>query len=69
MANNPGRSAQYAHGATDATRYDSLTANEIVKRLPRLSKHGLGRVDTYERKHANRKPVLNKIASLRGSRA
>jgi hypothetical protein len=47
-------------------RYDALNATEIVKRLPKLSKVDLGRVDAYERKNQNRKTVLNKIESLRG---
>ena len=46
-------------------RYDSMTASDVVKRLPKLSKVDLGKVDAYERKHANRKTVLNKIESLR----
>jgi len=46
-------------------RYDSLTAGEVVKRLPKLSKVDLGKVDAYERKHDNRKTVLNKIDALR----
>jgi hypothetical protein len=46
-------------------RYDSLSAAEIVKRLPKLSQVDLGKVDAYERKHDNRKTVLNKISSLR----
>ena len=46
-------------------RYESMTADEIVKRLPKLSKVELGKVDAYERKHGNRKTVLNKVDSLR----
>ena len=46
-------------------RYDSLSAAEIVKRLPKLSQVDLGKVDAYERKHDNRKTVLKKISSLR----
>ena len=46
-------------------RYDSLTAREVVKRLPKLSKVDLGKVDAYERKHHNRKTVLDKIDALR----
>jgi len=56
-------------GATEGdlpiARYDSLRATEIVKRLPRLSASDLGKVDTYERKHQNRKTIRDKIASLR----
>ena len=48
------------------SRYDSLNANEVVKRLPRLGEVDLGKVDAYERKHGNRKTGRNQIASLRG---
>jgi hypothetical protein len=37
----------------------------IVKRLSRLSEPDLSRVDSYERKHQNRKTIHDKIASLR----
>jgi hypothetical protein len=44
--------------------YDQLTAAEIVQRLERLSETDLHKVDAYERKHANRKTVHNKIEAL-----
>lgn len=46
-------------------RYDSLNADEVVKRLPRLSKVNLAKVEAYERKHQSRKTVLDRISSLR----
>ncbi len=46
--------------------YDDLNANEIVSRLGELSQIDLAKVDSYERKHANRKSVLDKVNSLRG---
>lgn len=46
--------------------YDSLNADEVIRRLSRLSKVNLGKVDAYERKHQNRKTVRDKIASVRG---
>ncbi len=46
--------------------YDSLTADEIVEKLPELSQIELAKIDAYERKHQNRATVLNRIASLRG---
>jgi ferritin-like metal-binding protein YciE len=46
--------------------YDSLNAGEIVERLPRLSQVELGQVDAYERRHGNRKTILQKIDSLQG---
>lgn len=46
-------------------RYDDLTAAEIEKRVRRLSAVNLSKVDAYERKHKNRKTVLDKIAAQR----
>ena len=45
-------------------RYDSLNVDEVITRLPKLSKADLAKVDAYERKHGNRKTVRDKIASL-----
>jgi hypothetical protein len=42
--------------------YDKLSAAEVVKRLPRLSKANLSKVEAYERRHKNRKTVLDRIA-------
>jgi len=47
--------------------YDSLTADEIVKRLPQLSQIDLGKVDAYERRHENRSTVLDRVKALRGN--
>ena len=47
-------------------RYDSLTADEIVSKLPALSQIDLAKVDSYERKNENRTTVLNRVSSLRG---
>jgi hypothetical protein len=44
--------------------YDELNANEVNRRLARLSKPDLRKIDAYERKHRNRKTVRNKIDSL-----
>ncbi len=46
--------------------YDKQNAGDIVARLGELSQIDLAKVDSYERKHANRKGVLDKVASLRG---
>ncbi len=58
-------------GATEGDlpipRYDSLNADEVIRRLSGLAEVDLARVDAYERKHQNRKTVRNKIASLRGA--
>ncbi len=45
-------------------RYDSLTAEEIVSKLPELSQIDLAKVDSYERKNANRTTVLSRIGTL-----
>jgi ferritin-like metal-binding protein YciE len=47
-------------------RYDDLTVEEIIIRLPELSQVDLGKVDSYERRHDNRSTVRDRIASLRG---
>jgi len=47
--------------------YDDLNANQVVLRLKDLSQIDLAKVDSYERKHANRKSVLDKVQSLRGN--
>jgi hypothetical protein len=45
-------------------RYDSLTGSEIIAQLSQLSAADLAKVDAYERSHANRKMVRNKVAAL-----
>jgi ferritin-like metal-binding protein YciE/uncharacterized protein (DUF433 family) len=46
--------------------YEDLSADEIAKRLPQLSQIDLSKIDAYERRHQNRKTVLERIESLRG---
>ena len=46
--------------------YGKLTAAEIVEKLAHLSQVDLAKIDSYERKHANRTTILSRIASLRG---
>ena len=46
--------------------YDSLTAEEIAKRLPELSQVDLTKVEFYERKSQGRSTVLDRAATLRG---
>jgi ferritin-like metal-binding protein YciE len=48
-------------------RFDSLTAEEINEKLAGLSQIDLAKVDSYERKNANRSTVVNRIAALRTS--
>jgi ferritin-like metal-binding protein YciE len=45
--------------------YDKLSAEEIVAKLPELSQIDLSKIDAYERRHANRKTVLDRISGLR----
>ena len=47
------------------TRYDSLTAEEIVGKLPELSQIELAKIDSYERKNDNRTTVLSCVSALR----
>jgi ferritin-like metal-binding protein YciE len=46
-------------------RYDSLTAEEILSKLPELSQIDLAKVDSYERKKDNRTTVLSRVSALR----
>ena len=46
--------------------YDTLTAEEIVAKLPELSQIELAKVDAYERRHENRTTVLDRVGTLRG---
>ncbi len=48
------------------TGYDNLTAQQIVGRLSGLSSAELRKVRDYERRHANRKTVLNSIETKLG---
>jgi ferritin-like metal-binding protein YciE len=46
-------------------RYDSLTAEQILSKLPELSQIDLAKVDSYERKNDNRSTVLSRVSALR----
>ena len=59
------KGAVASNGQLPIANYDKLSAKDIEKRLARLSKTDLGKVDAYERKHKNRATVLKKIESLR----
>lgn len=54
-------------GQLPIANYDELSAKEIEKRLTRLSKTDLAKVDAYERKHKNRATVLKRIESRRSA--
>lgn len=60
------KGAMASAGDLAIARYDKLTADEIVRKLPELSQIDLAKIDSYERKHQNRTTILNRIASLRG---
>jgi ferritin-like metal-binding protein YciE/uncharacterized protein (DUF433 family) len=45
--------------------YDKLSAEEIIHRLPELSQIDISKIDAYERRHQDRKTVLDRIAGLR----
>ena len=47
-------------------RYDTLTVDEIVAKLPDLSQVDLAKIDSYERRSQNRTTILSRITSLRG---
>jgi ferritin-like metal-binding protein YciE len=53
-------------GDVPIARYDKLTADEIIGRLPELSQSELARIDAYERANENRTTVLSRISTLRG---
>ena len=46
-------------------RYDSLSAEEIVSKLPELSQIDLAKIASYERKNDNRTTVLSRVSALR----
>ncbi len=47
-------------------RYDQLTAEQIVAKLPQLSQSELATIDSYERANENRTTILGRVESLRG---
>jgi hypothetical protein len=46
--------------------YESLTAAEIIERLPQFTQRELGEVEAHEKAHQSRETVLQRVASLRG---
>jgi ferritin-like metal-binding protein YciE len=53
-------------GDIPIANYDDLNVDDVTSRLNELSQIDLAKVDSYERKHANRKSILDKVESLRG---
>ena len=66
-AEGQAKGAVAGEGDIPIAGYDDLNANQVVSRLSDLSQIDLAKVDSYERKNANRKGVLDKVSSLRGS--
>ena len=46
---------------------DRLNSKQVTDQLPQLSQVELAAVETYERAHGNRPPVLDKLRYMRGS--
>jgi hypothetical protein len=61
------KGAVATNGQLPIAGYDKLSAKEIEKRLTRMSKVNLAKVDAYERKHKNRATILKKIAARRSA--
>lgn len=61
------KGAVASEGDLAITRYDKLTADEIISKLSDLSQIDLAKIDSYERKNENRTTVLSRIESLRGN--
>jgi ferritin-like metal-binding protein YciE len=59
------KGAMASEGDLAIADYDTLTASEIVEKLPGLSQIDLAKVDAYERRHQDRSTVLAKLSTLR----
>jgi ferritin-like metal-binding protein YciE len=66
VARAEGRAKGAVASAADLpiARYDALTADEVVAKLPELSQIDLAKVDTYERKNQNRTTVTERVSAL-----
>jgi ferritin-like metal-binding protein YciE/uncharacterized protein (DUF433 family) len=47
-------------------RYEALTAEEIVNRLPQVSQIDLAAIAAYERRHDGRTTILDRVEALQG---
>jgi hypothetical protein len=56
-----------ASGALGIPGYDSLSASQVVQRLPGLSAEELEAVRAYEQAGRGRKTVLLRVAQLRAA--
>ncbi len=66
-AEGTARGVVASEGDLPIARYGSLTADEIVARLPGLSQVDLAKVEAFERKGENRTTVTARIRTLRAS--
>ncbi len=61
------KGATASEGDLAIAGYGKLTAAEVLERLGDLSQIELAKIDSFERRHDNRRTVLSRIRSLRGS--
>lgn len=61
------KGAVASEGDLAIARYDKLTAEEIVARLPDLSQIDLAKIDAYERRNQDRSTILSRIDTLQGN--
>jgi ferritin-like metal-binding protein YciE len=57
--------ASAAETGLPIANYQVLSADEIVPKLDALSQLDLARIESYEREHENRPPILSRVLSLR----
>jgi hypothetical protein len=59
------RPARKSSNAVPIAGYESLSAAQVVARLPSLTQRQLAELERYEKRHESRRTVLNRIESLR----
>jgi hypothetical protein len=72
LRGRPANGTQTDAGPTDTATlpidgYDRLGARQVVRELPGCSQEGLAAIESHERAHKERPPVLDKLRYLRGS--
>jgi hypothetical protein len=70
LSDSPAERQQDAEAEAEAdlpiAGYDELTVAQVVPRLSGLSDPQMRRLHEYERRHGNRKPVLDAIERILG---
>lgn len=66
-ATSSSSSSSSSNGSEPIKGYDALNAGEVTSRLPDLSAAELRKVETYERNHAKRATVLERIDTLKSN--